>query len=1152
MKNAVSRHGCVILGIFFALATAAWADNPVRWNFKVKTSGEDVSQTYAPPIDDGALFSYTYNVNKITIWTPGLFDDMDWNVTGMVDESQRSGSDTQAGPYATNGIDLLDESFSSDGMGATISARVNSTGNGEVSITDVTLGTYMGVRIKAIQVEGTVDINRLVELQYGFGTGGELSFAPMGVDDTTYYAPNTSVLVTATPKTGYRVRSWTVDGVEEITSATTKTFVMTQDTVVYVDFTEAYSLTMGVAGNVGGTIDASPKGTNDSYNYDPGTVVTVTATPAAGYRVKGWTINDVYTPSRELLTQQLTMNQNYNVVITYEKTYTLTTSVDGTGGTIAPAGETICAEGDVVMITTSPDENFFAKTWTVDGQIDTAADLQDSYLITMDADHTVSVAFIDVTTSESYTLTTEVISGQGTLTPVATKKYPAGAKVILTAIPENGYRLVADENAWDGTDDDASRALTNVVTMDRDRDVTVAFEIIPEMYQLTCIVASELGGTLDPAGLTVHEDGDVVTITATPDAGYAIASWSGTGSDDVLNTTKTVVMTQNRFVTVTFVRMYTLTTEVASGKGTLTPLGEQSLAVGTIVKLMAKPTAGWRVKAWSGTNDDALKTTTNTVTMGADRQVSVAFEAIPITAMDVIGNEQVDENSSISFTAKATTDEGATLNVTTAATWAVIDGPGAINASGVYSAPTSVTIDTPATIEATYTNDAGTISQKKQIMIVNRFASPVSVTITGPATLPETSTGQYKAIVTFDDDTTVTTTTGAKWSVTSGVGLISYKGVYFAPNSVDQTEDVTIHAKYSKNGMTVESDLPIQVTRSLPESLTIVGASEIAEASTSQYRAMVSYDNGRTLDVTSTATWTLMPATAGSNVGTIAAGLVTAPQSLMGALDATIAATMTVDGVVLEATKDVTLANSIRSVTSLEIVGPTKLSEGETYTYSVRATYDDGGTEARNAEWWTVDLRYTKITPNGVMTVKALSGAYIKMTITAEIGSQTAKLAVEINKATTPTPGDDDDDDDDGDDDDGDDDDNGEPTPGDDTDDDGQIIPGFCFVATAAYGSYMDDHVATLRNFRDECLMTSTAGRCFVNTYYTVSPRVAEVIAHNPSLRSASRALLMPMITAIEYPQLAMIVMAAMLVLLHQRRALGRFLAEEGSEKSSN
>ncbi len=47
---------------------------------------------------------------------------------------------------------------------------------------------------------------------------------------------------------------------------------------------------------------------------------------------------------------------------------------------------------------------------------------------------------------------------------------------------------------------------------------------------------------------------------------------------------------------------------------------------------------------------------------------------------------------------------------------------------------------------------------------------------------------------------------------------------------------------------------------------------------------------------------------------------------------------------------------------------------------------------------------------------------------------------------------------------------------------------GGCFIATAAYGSYLDPHVQILRNFRDEYLLNNRPGRVFVRLYNHYSP----------------------------------------------------------------
>ena len=77
---------------------------------------------------------------------------------------------------------------------------------------------------------------------------------------------------------------------------------------------------------------------------------------------------------------------------------------------------------------------------------------------------------------------------------------------------------------------------------------------------------------------------------------------------------------------------------------------------------------------------------------------------------------------------------------------------------------------------------------------------------------------------------------------------------------------------------------------------------------------------------------------------------------------------------------------------------------------------------------------------------------------------------------------------------------------------------GGCFIATAAYGSYLDPHVKTLRDFRDSTLLNSEAGRVAVDLYYTYSPYVADFIAESPAMRSAVRLGLAPVVYAIEYP----------------------------------
>jgi hypothetical protein len=69
-----------------------------------------------------------------------------------------------------------------------------------------------------------------------------------------------------------------------------------------------------------------------------------------------------------------------------------------------------------------------------------------------------------------------------------------------------------------------------------------------------------------------------------------------------------------------------------------------------------------------------------------------------------------------------------------------------------------------------------------------------------------------------------------------------------------------------------------------------------------------------------------------------------------------------------------------------------------------------------------------------------------------------------------------------------------------------------CFIATAAFGSEMEPRVELLRKFRNEFLLTSKLGREFVETYYKISPPIADFIRDHSALRALTRGVLLPVI----------------------------------------
>jgi len=96
---------------------------------------------------------------------------------------------------------------------------------------------------------------------------------------------------------------------------------------------------------------------------------------------------------------------------------------------------------------------------------------------------------------------------------------------------------------------------------------------------------------------------------------------------------------------------------------------------------------------------------------------------------------------------------------------------------------------------------------------------------------------------------------------------------------------------------------------------------------------------------------------------------------------------------------------------------------------------------------------------------------------------------------------------------------------------DGTGSPG-CFIATAAYGSVLAPELDTLRQFRDEQLLTNPVGSYLVGLYYRYSPRAAALIGRHAALRFLTRALLTPVVYGIGYPlhSLLVLLLVAMLV----------------------
>ncbi len=149
------------------------------------------------------------------------------------------------------------------------------------------------------------------------------------------------------------------------------------------------------------------------------------------------------------------------------------------------------------------------------------------------------------------TLTTSVApAGSGSVARDPDKTvYNLGESVILTAAPTAGFRFVE----WSGDLGNANPSEVIItVVMNQNRALTARFEAIPPNQRTLTI-------TIDPAGSgsvardpdkTTYDEGELVELTAVPNAGFALSEWSGdlSGSDNPA----TITMNSNKHVTATF------------------------------------------------------------------------------------------------------------------------------------------------------------------------------------------------------------------------------------------------------------------------------------------------------------------------------------------------------------------------------------------------------------------------------------------------------------------------------------------------------------------------------------------------------------------------------------------------------------------------
>ena len=308
------------------------------------------------------------------------------------------------------------------------------------------------------------------------------------VSGTGEYEHGTEVTLTATPAEGYHFVKWS-DGVTEAT----RTITVTDNVTLSAEFAiNVYTVTLTTEN---GTVTGAGE-------YEHGTEVILTATPAEGYHFVKWSDGVTEATRTIIVTSDLTLTAEFAINV-----YSVAVSAEN--GIVTAAGE--YEHGTEVILTATPNEGYHFVKWS-DGVTEATRTITITDNITLSAEFAINVYTVTLTTENG------IVTGAG--------EYEHGTEVTLTAIANEGYHFVQ----WSDGVTEATRTIT--VT----DNITLSAEFAINVYIVTLTTEN---GIVTGAG--EYEHGTEVILTATPNDGYEFVQWS----DGVTDATRVIVVTED-------------------------------------------------------------------------------------------------------------------------------------------------------------------------------------------------------------------------------------------------------------------------------------------------------------------------------------------------------------------------------------------------------------------------------------------------------------------------------------------------------------------------------------------------------------------------------------------------------------------------------
>ena len=589
------------------------------------------------------------------------------------------------------------------------------------------------------------------------------------IEGADEYSHGETVILRATANTGYTFKNWT-EGNAVVSTNAQYSFTATADRILVANFQiNTYSINATANPTEGGTIEGA-----DEYSH--GETVTLRATANTGYTFTNWTEGNAVVSTDAQYSFSATADRT--LVANFEiNTYTVTAVADPTeGGTVTidiPSQNGVYNYGTNLVITATANEGYHFVQWN-----DGLTTAQKTYMVDANAEF---IAYFVQNEATRYIIAATANPREGG-TITGTGVYEADAQAFLTATANTGYTFTN----WTENGTVVSTNAEYSFTVTTSRTLVANFEL--NTYTITASANPAEGGTMTGAGEYTH--GQMVTLRATANAGYAFINWTENGS--VVSNTASYMFeaTADRSLVANFDAVtYTINASAnpADG-GTITGTG--NYAYGQNITLTATANDGYIFANWTENGFVVSSDAEYSFTVTSDRTLIANFGA---TTYSVTASANPTEGGTIEGAGDYVPGQTVYLIATANEGYTFVNWTE--NGSVVYTNPSyQFTAISDRTLVANFEINTYTIIASANPFAGGTIEGDGNYTYGQTATLTATANTGYEFVNWTEDNEIVSTDTEYSFTVTTNRRLVANFsiGTYTISASANPAEGGTV------------------------------------------------------------------------------------------------------------------------------------------------------------------------------------------------------------------------------------------------------------------------------------------------------------------------------------------------------------------------